>query len=619
MPAERMVVRLTCRFTNGTELEPNGKPVEVIYCGTFHLADRGQVIEITEAQIDQMVANFAGMEESGRIPVTVNHAGNSGILEEARAVGWLVGLGKKQDGDRCSLMATPHWLEDAREAIDAGQFQFVSAEIVWNDTNTLTGEAVGCHLCGLSLTPYPAIPQLDPIELSRQTTPTKVQQAVARFKSLFDQIDEIAAAFYAKFPDTNLTRYYLIDLDEAAVYAERNKEGEGKKCFRVPYLIGTGGVDFAAETAWVEVVRSWQPASQYTAAGRIAEFKAIPAHTPPKAPDGMSWDAAAAKTHLKDWSTTDGEMDMAKYRTGFGWIDAEAPDMMGSCKLPHHDIVDGTFVVVRAGMIAAANALQGGRGGVEIPSGEVAGVRRHLATHYNQFGMDPPWAGSAAKSGTQLSKEKVMDELRKLLGLAEDADVEAAVAALVADLAAVKQQVESLTAEKGTLESQIADLSTQAETKVAEAEAALTAVRTEVTTLSAGATAFEATRLALQQEIDTLKVQKADRDAQDRIDQALRLGKVTPAELEAESGFLKSMAHDQPETWDKLMGTRKEDTSRFQLQSQTSDPAPEASVDEIFRLQQELMDKDSSLTATAAREKIFAQRPDLKAITEKEA
>jgi hypothetical protein len=331
----------------------------------------------------------------------------------------------------------------------------------------------------------------------------------------------------------------------------------------------------------------------------------------------MAWDGAAAKAHLKDWATADGEMDMAKYKTGFAWIDAEAPDMMGSCKLPHHDIVDGTFVVVRSGVQAAANVIQGSRGGVEIPAGEVAGVRRHLATHFNQFGIEPPWTGSAAKSGTELTKKgSHMEQLRTILGLAEDADVEAAVAALVADLAAVKEQVASLTADKATLEGKVNDLTASVSTQATEAEAALTAARGEVVKLTA---VFDTGKVELQKKIDTLTAEKAEREAKDRINDALTLGKVTPAELEAEDGFLKGLAKDQPEMFDRLMGTLREDRSRTTVLSQDGDPQPDTNIDELFALVDAECKQDPTLTRSDARLKVFARRPDLKALTEKEA
>jgi hypothetical protein len=106
------------------------------------------------------------------------------------------------------------------------------------------------------------------------------------------------------------------------------------------------------------------------------------------------WDGRAADRRLRAWAGGE-SLDWAKYRRGFGWFDSANPEAFDSYKLPHHDIMDGDIKTHRGGVIAAGNAIQGGRGGVDIPDGERAGVRSHLARHYRQFDMQPPWERSA--------------------------------------------------------------------------------------------------------------------------------------------------------------------------------------------------------------------------------
>jgi HK97 family phage prohead protease len=108
---------------------------------------------------------------------------------------------------------------------------------------------------------------------------------------------------------------------------------------------------------------------------------AIPPHTTPKADEDTPWSAASVLRALPN--------ERAKLRLVHAWVDPEGdPDAKGSYKLPHH-LADGK--VVWKGVAAAGAALQGGRGGVNIPQGDVAGVRRHLARHYAQFDKTPPW------------------------------------------------------------------------------------------------------------------------------------------------------------------------------------------------------------------------------------
>lgn len=130
--------------------------------------------------------------------------------------------------------------------------------------------------------------------------------------------------------------------------------------------------------------------------GSVQEKGAVASHTPAKAPEDMAWDGDGARKRLAEWASSDGsgdndKIDWAKYRTGFAWYDEDEPELTSSYKLPHHDIVDGSFVVVWNGVSAAGAACQGSRGGVDVPDDDMDGVKAHLAGHYGQFDKVPPW------------------------------------------------------------------------------------------------------------------------------------------------------------------------------------------------------------------------------------
>ena len=70
------------------------------------------------------------------------------------------------------------------------------------------------------------------------------------------------------------------------------------------------------------------------------------------------------------------------------WVDSDGdPDAKASYKLPHHR---ASGEVVWRGCAAAMAVLMGGRGGVNIPEGDMVGVHRHIAGHYRQFDREPP-------------------------------------------------------------------------------------------------------------------------------------------------------------------------------------------------------------------------------------
>lgn len=192
----------------------------------------------------------------------------------------------------------------------------------------------------------------------------------------------------------------------------------------------------------------------------MALAKAVPykAHTPKNT---GSWDGAGAKRRLRAWATDGDDVDWAKYRQGFAWYEAEDAEVVASYKLPHHDIDGGAVITSRAGVIAAGNALMGGRGGVDIPAGDVAAVRSHLGRHYKQFDLEPPWeandsgaTASAKRPATATNPREDDDmpkQIAKALNLHEDADEVAVVAAIgaLSTRAALASEVEAVVGKQG--------------------------------------------------------------------------------------------------------------------------------------------------------------------------
>lgn len=119
----------------------------------------------------------------------------------------------------------------------------------------------------------------------------------------------------------------------------------------------------------------------------IDNRKAVATHNPPKADKDKAWDGSAAVQELRKWASSDGSgdketIDWAKYRKGFGWYDENDTENFGSYKLPHHTVENGTMKTVWHGVVAAMSALNGGRGGVDIPDSDRKPVYNHLAAHY---------------------------------------------------------------------------------------------------------------------------------------------------------------------------------------------------------------------------------------------
>lgn len=59
-------------------------------------------------------------------------------------------------------------------------------------------------------------------------------------------------------------------------------------------------------------------------------------------------------------------------------------------KLPHHELIGNTLVLNRGGVIASYQAIAGARGGVKIPAGKMASVKKHIRRHYRDLDLEVP-------------------------------------------------------------------------------------------------------------------------------------------------------------------------------------------------------------------------------------
>lgn len=89
----------------------------------------------------------------------------------------------------------------------------------------------------------------------------------------------------------------------------------------------------------------------------------------PWAPRDYAWEEEAAADRVEAWATPDGAdtFDPDRYRRAFLIVDGD-PDLKGSYRFGVADIVDGELRLVWRGVVAANAALNGARGGTNIPA-----------------------------------------------------------------------------------------------------------------------------------------------------------------------------------------------------------------------------------------------------------
>jgi hypothetical protein len=110
----------------------------------------------------------------------------------------------------------------------------------------------------------------------------------------------------------------------------------------------------------------------------------------PLADRDLAWDGAAAEKRVRAWADAEDEPNQ-KYRDAHVWYDAAAKDNFTAYKLLIADVIDGRLKAVPRGVMAAGNVMVGGRGGVDLPDGDIDRVKSRLAKYYAKLGEDAPW------------------------------------------------------------------------------------------------------------------------------------------------------------------------------------------------------------------------------------
>jgi hypothetical protein len=113
----------------------------------------------------------------------------------------------------------------------------------------------------------------------------------------------------------------------------------------------------------------------------------------PLADRDREWDGDAADKRVRRWAGVE-DRPNARYRDAHVWYDADQADEFGAYKLLIADVIDGNLEAVPRGVMAAGGIMQGARGGVDLPKGDIDRVKSHLAKYYDKMGDDAPWQQS---------------------------------------------------------------------------------------------------------------------------------------------------------------------------------------------------------------------------------
>ncbi|QDP65961.1 MAG: putative prohead protease [Prokaryotic dsDNA virus sp.] len=123
----------------------------------------------------------------------------------------------------------------------------------------------------------------------------------------------------------------------------------------------------------------------------VTGFKsAVPYQDLPLADRDRAWDSTMAMGRFRELLDSEDEPS-EDYRKAFLWFDRENASDFGAYKLPIADVIDGRLVAVPRAIFAAAAALSGARGGVDIPDADRQTVVNNVNRYYEKMGMESPF------------------------------------------------------------------------------------------------------------------------------------------------------------------------------------------------------------------------------------
>jgi hypothetical protein len=156
-------------------------------------------------------------------------------------------------------------------------------------------------------------------------------------------------------------------------------------------------VMFPLKKGWtLAKAKAWIGARELTALNVIIN-SVVPFQDLALADEDTALDNDAAESRRREYAGGEDNIDWAKYLKAFLWYDSENKETFGGYKLPIADVIDGDLKAVPKGIFAAAGAISGARGGVDIPEDDIESIKKHLEKYYAKMDRESPWEEAAKK------------------------------------------------------------------------------------------------------------------------------------------------------------------------------------------------------------------------------
>ena len=155
----------------------------------------------------------------------------------------------------------------------------------------------------------------------------------------------------------------------------------------------------------------------------------------PLAPRDHAWDASAADKRVRTYAGAE-EKPTEKYCHAFFYCEGDGSEY-GDYKLPYADVVDGKLMAVPKAIFAVAGALDGARGGLDIPEADKDHIKAQVNKYYAKMReefkdetLKAPWDKNDEKAApieeqrTDGIGEGVTDKLPTIEAAADSADTQ---------------------------------------------------------------------------------------------------------------------------------------------------------------------------------------------------
>lgn len=158
---------------------------------------------------------------------------------------------------------------------------------------------------------------------------------------------------------------------------------------------------------------------------------AVPFQDLPLAEREREWDADAARKRVAHWAgggEQASKINWTRYRRAFLWYDREKAEQVEGYKLPIADLINGELRAIPRAIFAAAEAVDGARGGAELGDDQQA-VKANIERYYEKMAREFHDDSIVAPSERK-SLDLIVLDARKL-GVYDLGDIRAAAAELL--------------------------------------------------------------------------------------------------------------------------------------------------------------------------------------------